>query len=79
MTTTPVTSQTSQLVSAILCMPDIKFADESVNKLLKNLNPSQTHGTDNINSKLFNELYPELAPAVTAIFQHTLQQSTVPK
>ena len=59
-------------------MPDIKITNEGVEKLLENLNTSKLSRPDNIHPKVLREPHSELVPLITAIFQQTLQQGTVP-
>ena len=60
-------------------MSDINVTTEGVEKLLKKLNPSKASGPDNIHPKVLKELHSELAPGVTAIFQQSFRQGTVPQ
>ena len=47
-------------------------------KLLLNLNPHKAQGPDAIPSRLLRECAEEISPALTLVFQASLQQGTVP-
>ena len=59
-------------------MPDITIAAEGVLKLLKDLKPHKAAGPDNIRPLILKELYKELTPILTFIFQVSLKTGTVP-
>ena len=48
-------------------------------KLLQNLNPHKASGPGNIPSRLLKETAAEIAPALTLLFQSSLQQGEVPE
>ncbi|XP_072030539.1 uncharacterized protein [Amphiura filiformis] len=49
-----------------------------VAKLLRNLKPHKASGPDGVPAKLLKEVAEEIAPAVTLLFQASLDQGTVP-
>ena len=62
--------------------PDVQAFDVHnnwVQKLLQNLNPHKASGPDNIPSRLLKETAAEIAPALTLLFQSSLQQGEVPE
>ena len=62
--------------------PDVQAFDvhnNGVQKLLQNLNPHKASGPDNIPSRLLKETAAEIAPALTLLFQSSLQQGEVPE
>ena len=50
-----------------------------VRKLLSNLKVGKASGPDNIPSRILKELSREIAPALTAIFNQSIEQHTLPK
>ena len=65
----------------ILPMPDITISHEGVEKLLKNLDPNEAtgHGPDNIGPRIFQIAAEELAPALSLIFQRSLDTGDLPE
>jgi exonuclease III len=62
-------------------VPSIKkliIAQPGVEKLLLRLNTSKATGPDNIPCRVLKELAPELAPALTALFNQSLSLGTIP-
>ena len=59
-------------------MPHIVVGQNGVEKLLKNLNAHKATGPDSISTRLLKELATELAPALTFIFQTSLDSGIVP-
>ena len=58
---------------------DIVISPSGVAKLLKEKNKTnKSSGPDNISSKFLNETAAELAPALSLLFQASLNQSTIP-
>ena len=57
----------------------INIAEEGVKKLLKALNPAKALGPDGISPRLLRDLADELAPALTLIFQSSLDTGEVPQ
>jgi len=52
---------------------DITVQVSGVVKLLRNINPYKAIGPDNISARFMNETIAELAPALSLIFQASLQ------
>ena len=60
-------------------MPNIDISASGVLKLLTRINPSKAAGPDAIKPVVLKELAHEIAPAVSAIFQLSLETGTVPQ
>ena len=56
-------------------MADITVQMGGVAKLLRHINPQKAVGQDNISARFMNETAAELAPALSLIFQPSIQQS----
>jgi hypothetical protein len=59
-------------------MADISVQVSGVAKLLRHINPHKAAGPDNISARFMKETAAELAPALSLIFQASLQQSALP-
>ena len=59
-------------------VPRITVSTPGVVKLLKDLNPSKATGPDSIPGKLLKEAASELAPALSIIFQTSIDQGQIP-
>ena len=59
-------------------MEDITVSCEDVIKLLKNLKPHKAAGHDEIPLMLFKKAADEIAPAITLLFQASLNQGNTP-
>ena len=59
-------------------LPNIQVRVDGVVKLLRNLNPHKAGGPDNIRPKFLREVAEELAPALTLLFQASLDQGQIP-
>lgn len=59
-------------------MKDINITTNGVTKLLKNLNPKKASGPDNLTPRILNELHLELTPAVTLLFQRSMELGQTP-
>ena len=59
--------------------PDITIEPNGVAKLLAKLNPHKAKGPDNIEAKLLKIAATELAPAISLLFQASLDQGVVPE
>ena len=59
-------------------MDDIVVSCAGVVKLLKNLKPHKAGGPDGLPARLLKELAEEIAPAVTSLFQTSINQGRVP-
>ena len=59
-------------------MNPITITEPGVIKLMKNLKEHKATGPDNIPAKILKEAAENLAPALTLIFQASLEQSTLP-
>ncbi|XP_062605203.1 uncharacterized protein LOC134266991 [Saccostrea cucullata] len=64
--------------STIPDVPKITVSVNGVEKLLKYVNPSKATGPDNIPGKLLREASTELAPAMTLLFQASVDQGRIP-
>ena len=60
-------------------MPDIDISASGVLKLLTRINPSKAAGPDAIKPVVLKKLAHKIAPAVSAIFQLSLDTGTVPQ
>ncbi|MCS5551394.1 MAG: reverse transcriptase family protein, partial [Gammaproteobacteria bacterium] len=60
-------------------MNPITVTENGVLKLLQRTNPHKATGPDNIPARLIKELAPELTPAITFLFQTSLNLGKVPK
>ena len=60
------------------CMEDITVSCKGVVKLLKNLKPHKAAGPDDIPLMLLKEAADEIAPAITLLFQASLNQGNTP-
>ncbi|XP_072051476.1 uncharacterized protein [Amphiura filiformis] len=59
-------------------MNDINVSCAGVTKLLQNLKPHKAAGPDGIPVRLLKETAEEISPAITMLFQATLNQGTIP-
>jgi hypothetical protein len=59
-------------------MPDFEITDNGVSKLLKNLKPHKAAGPDSIRPLVLKELYLEITPILTFIFQRTIDTGEIP-
>ena len=59
--------------------PDITVQEKGIHKLLKGLNPHKATGPDEISTKLLREMASPLSPALTLIFQASLNQGRTPQ
>ena len=59
-------------------MNSITIKEEGVKKLLKNLKTSKAPGPDGITPRILKELCDELAPALTLLFQSSIDSGIVP-
>ena len=59
-------------------LPNIQVRVDGVVKLLRNLNPHKAGGLDNIRPKFLREVAKELAPALTLLFQASLDHGQIP-
>ena len=59
-------------------MEDITVSCKGVDKLLKNLKPHKAAGPDDIPLMLLKEAADEIAPAITLLFQASLDQGNTP-
>ena len=57
---------------------DITITTDGVKKLLKSLKPAKASGPDNISPRVLKELADEVAPALTTLFQASLDTGIVP-
>ena len=58
---------------------DITVQQNGVNKLLQHLNPHKATGPDEVSARLLKETAQQVAPALTLLFQASLDQGTVPE
>jgi len=59
-------------------MNDIKINSAGIAKLMRNLNPHKATGPDGVPARLLKEIANEIAPAISTLFQATLNQGTIP-
>jgi hypothetical protein len=59
-------------------MPDIHIGEAGVLKLLNNINSHKDTGPDGISARLFQEYASYIAPALTKIFQISVNTGTIP-
>ena len=59
-------------------MKDINITVQGVLKLLKNLNPNKASGPDEVTPRILKELHVELAPAITLLFQRSMDTGQLP-
>jgi hypothetical protein len=64
--------------SAIPSMPDFIITTEGVTKLLLDLNPHKASGPDDIPAQILKIAAEEIAPALSYIFQRSLDTGSVP-
>ena len=60
-------------------MDDIVASNESVTKLLKELNPSKALEPDELHPRVLKELATELGPVFAHLFQKSLDTGEIPK
>ena len=60
-------------------MPDITICPDGVEKLLKILGPNKATGLDNIGPRILQIAAEELAPALSLIFQRSLDTGDLPE
>ena len=60
-------------------IPNLRIHQNGVLKLLKNLKPHKAPGPDNITPTILKETAREIAPALTLLFQASIDQQTIPK
>ena len=58
--------------------PDIKVEQKGVLKLLRGLNPHKATGPDELSTRFLKEMAVPITPALTTIFQATLDQGHIP-
>jgi len=58
--------------------PQIHVTENGVRKLLLGINPNKATGPDSISPRFLKEMAHPLAPALTLIFQASLDQGTIP-
>ena len=70
------------LPESVICkypsMPDIDISTSGIAKLLSNLNVSKAAGPDSLRTIVLKELGQVIAPAISIIFQVSLDSGTVP-
>ena len=59
-------------------IPVLEFTTKGVEKLLTSLDPSKACGPDNLSPRVLKELAPDIAPAVTRIFNVSYSTGKVP-
>ncbi len=59
-------------------LPHITITSNGVTKLLSNLNPLKASGPDSIPTRFLKEIAHQLAPALTLLFQNSIDQGTLP-
>jgi hypothetical protein len=69
----------SSRVNQITSMPDLTITVNGVAKLLKNLKPQKAAGPDSIKPIILKELYQEISPILTFIFQRSKDTGEIPE
>ena len=59
-------------------LTDIVITNDKVLKILGKLKPGKSPGPDGLHPRVLKEIGPEIAPALTAIFQTSMATSTLP-
>ena len=59
-------------------IPKLNITQEGVGKLLRNINPSKASGPDNIPNRVLKQCADQLAPALTIIFQRSIDHGKLP-
>jgi hypothetical protein len=59
-------------------MQNITITENGVYKLLRNIKPHKATGPDNIQARYLKELALDLTPAITFLFQTSLEQGKLP-
>ena len=59
-------------------MNNIRIEVPGITKLLRNLNPHKASGPDGVPARLLKETAEEIAPAISILFQTSLDQGSVP-
>ena len=60
-------------------MPKIQFTEQGVHKLLKHIKPHKATGPDKIQGRFLKEMALEKTPAITYLFNKSLELGRVPK
>ncbi len=60
-------------------LPPIQVNVQGVSKLLSGLNPHKAMGPDQVHARFLKEVAVELAPALTQLYQATLDQGKIPE
>ena len=60
-------------------VPKLIINQKGISKLLSKLKPSKASGLDDIPNRLLSELVEEIAPALAALFQQSLNSESLPK
>ena len=55
----------------------LRFTSAGVEKLLQDLNPRKASGPDEISARLLQRMAKQLAPAVAAIYNQSLESGTL--
>ncbi|XP_072017493.1 uncharacterized protein [Amphiura filiformis] len=69
----------TQSTPAFPVMADFKITSAGVEKLLNGLNASKAAGPDGLPRRILKILAPQIAPALTFIFNQSLQTGTLPQ
>ena len=69
----------TELDSDTPSMPDIKIGEEGAIKLLEKLNPNKASGPDDILPRFLQLTAHELGPALSIVFQHSLDTGDIPQ
>ena len=60
-------------------MPNIQVTEQGVHKLLKHIKPHKATGPDKIQGRFLKEMALEITPAITYLFNKSLELGRVPK
>ena len=59
-------------------MPPLTIHEAGIRRLLLNIKPHKAAGPDNLPARILKEAAPNLAPALTLVFQASINQATLP-
>ena len=68
----------TQRKTHLTCQPDVTVTKKGVAKLLSNLQPHKATGPDDLPARLLKETAEEIAPAITRLYQASIDQAVIP-
>jgi hypothetical protein len=75
----PLQPLTDMCPSPHPAVSDITITQEGVHKLLCHLNPHKATGPDQVSPRLLKETAKQISPALTLVFQASINQGKVPE